>query len=171
MSVNVNTVYSKERLLRFTKFVLAGKKPLWILMGICTLIVYSCFAVVEILGDADSTIWLCLILITLLDIIYLVFYLVVPRFTVNKAKNLDMTVSFEFTEENIRIHAQNELIKEEMTVKYATVTKVARMDNDVYLYSGPHQAFIVDISELSGKDITYIRSLLEKSVPQKKFKW
>ena len=43
MPINIKTVYTKERLLRYNNFIVAGKRGLWGMMIFGTLLVLSLF--------------------------------------------------------------------------------------------------------------------------------
>ena len=53
MPIQVTTVYTKERLLRFNNFVVRSKGWMWILMAACTLIVGAAYGLLLSLGERD----------------------------------------------------------------------------------------------------------------------
>ncbi len=171
MQVEIKTVYTKENLLKVAGFMAAKRSFLWILMAVATLLVFFCFAIVAVFGELDRTIWTCLIMVAVIDLLYLFFYLVYPRLTVNKAKNRDLAVTYVFCEEEIRIKAKNEYIDESSIVKYSVMSKVHKKGSDLYIFDTMRRIFYVDLSGAESKDLVILRELLEKHFGNKKIIW
>ena len=171
MPVSVNTVYTKERLLRFNNYVMASKKLTWILFGICTLWVAACFIVLAALGLTDSTVTLCMVLLLVMDITYVLCAFVLPRFTLGKAKSLNTEVRYTFGDDSFELCAVNQFANETSVVRYAAIVKVGKKDTDLYLFISRQQGYIVDLSALPDEQVTLLRRLLAGKIPEKKFKW
>ena len=171
MPVSVNTVYTKERLLRFNNYVMASKKLTWILFGICTLWVAVCFIVLTALGLTDSTVTLCMILLIVIDITYVLCAFVIPRFTLSKAKHRNTEVHYAFGDDSFELCAVNQYANETSVVRYSAIAMVGKKDTDLYLFISRQQGYIVDLSALSDEQITLLRETLAGKIPDKKFKW
>jgi hypothetical protein len=171
MPVSVNTVYTKERLLRFNNYVMASKKLTWILFGICTLWVAACFIVLAALGLTDSTVTLCMVLLLVMDITYVLCAFVLPRFTLGKSKSLNTEVRYTFGDDSFELCAVNQYANETSVVRYTAIAKVGKKDTDLYLFISRQQGYIVDLSALPDEQETLLRRLLASKIPDKKFKW
>ena len=54
MPINITTIYTKERLFQFHRFVWASKKLFWIILAVCTIIILgNCLFLLWL--DADFT--------------------------------------------------------------------------------------------------------------------
>ena len=171
MSVKTSTVYTKERLLRFSNFALSAKKHFWIIMAIFSLICIAMFIFSAVMGILSDTVVMCTVVILLLDILWVFMTFIFPRLTVNKAKNLNASVEYTFGPESIHIKSEGNLFSEESTLKYNFLSKVMRNGNDVYIFFNANQAYVVDISSLSSEEIDTIKGYLSQSIPKKKIKW
>ena len=107
MKFSNRTVYDKERLIRFNNFIILKKRFFWLFMIVCTVLVFGSFALTLALRIYDSTILLCFALTIFIDITYVLGYLVLPRFTVNKAVGLNTNILFEFQEDTFKLSATN----------------------------------------------------------------
>lgn len=171
MQVSVSTVYTKERLLRFSNYLAVSKKFIWLFMGICTSLILSFVAFLAVVDAISFTIAMCTFAIIALDVLYIFMSFVYPKLTVNKAKNLGARIDYTFTEEGIHIKAYGSLFTEESTLKYSYLSKIGYKAGDIYLFFNPTHAFVVDISGLSLEDISIIRSFISRSLPENKIKW
>lgn len=149
MPVEVTTVYTKERMLRYSKFVAASKKAFWIIMIICTVVCAGCVAFTAAVDALSIEMLMYGAIVLAMDILYVFMYLILPRITVKKAKNLNTTIIYCFEEDCFKISASNDYAQETSTVKYSLISKVGRRDNDLYLFISKNQAYIVDLSEIS----------------------
>ena len=171
MQVELKTVYTAENLLKVSKFMASRRKLMWILMAIATLFVSFCFTIVAVFGEADSTIWTCMIATVAIDALYLFFYFVYPLISVKKAKNRDLAVTYRFGEEEICISAKNEYIDEVSTVKYSIMTKAYKRGKDLFIFDTVRRVFYVDLTDADSKDLVILRELFLKHFGEKKIIW
>ena len=105
MRFSNRTIYDKDRLIRFTNFVVLKKKIFWVIMIVCTVLVSIAFAWDLALNSYDPIILLCFGLVILLDMTYVFCSLILPRFTINKAVALNADIVFEFQDDIFKISA------------------------------------------------------------------
>ncbi len=172
MPINITTVYTKERLLQFSKVIASMKKLFWIFMALCTVFVIGVGAFAWMLSNEMSLdIMICIISIIVLDTIYLFFYVIWPHITVGKAKNLNTVVKYAFEEDSFRTEAVNAYSNEKATVQYSILNKIVKTDDNLYLFISSHQAYIVDLEPLSAEQTDILKGLLESKISPKKIKW
>ena len=133
MPIQVTTVYTKERLLRFNNFVVRSKGWMWILMAACTLIVGAAYGLLLSLGERDRMVEWGFFFILFLDLFYFSMTVLLPRFTVKKAKNLDTSVQYAFDVDAFFAEAKNQYVDEKTTVKYTMLKRVVCRDGELYL--------------------------------------
>ena len=169
MKFSNRTVYDKERLIRFNNFIILKKRFFWLLMIVCTVLVFGSFALTLALRIYDSTILLCFSLIVLLDVTYIFCYFVLPRFTVNKAVGLNTNILFEFQEDTFKLSATNKNGIESSELNYSSIIKVMESKCDIYLFISKRQGYILD---KSGFEVGCPEELLEflkgKNIPYKR---
>ena len=171
MPIQVTTVYTKERLLRFNAFVAKAKWWMWLLLGICTLIVAAAWGLMLSLGEQDTSVTGAFIAILFLDLFYVLLAVVIPRFTVKKAKNLDTSIQYAFDVDSFTAEAQNQYVDEKTTVKYTMIKRAIHSDGELYLMISSINAYVVDVSTLSREDALLLRQLLEEKLTKKRVKW
>lgn len=171
MPIELKTVYTKDRLLKFYKVVAASKKWFWILMTICSLLVISASVFLAIVDELTSTTIAGLIFIVAMDITYIILYFVAPHFTINKSKILNMVIDYTFDTDTITSHSVNSYLDETSTVKYSLIFKVIKKDYELYLYTARNSAMLVDISSLSSDQIALLKNTIESQIASKKINW
>ena len=167
MPIDVSTVYSKDRLLKYNFYVVKQKKVLW-----SVVMLTAVFAVIQFVFkhlDDDGKFYISLILIW--DALVCFLYFVLPIFLVNKAKNKDIIVHYSFTENEIRSCFDNSLISEARVSKYETIVKLAKNGEDLYLFIDKKHAYLVDISTFDTEQLSKLKVALASKIPAKKFKW
>ena len=171
MPIELKTVYTKDRLLKFYKVVAASKKWFWILMTICSLLVISASVFLAIVDELTSTTIAGLIFIVAMDITYIILYFVAPHFTINKSKILNTVIDYSFDSDTVTSHAVNSYINETSTIKYSVIFKVIKKDYDLYLFTARNRAMLVDISSLSSDQIALLKNTIESQIASKKINW
>ena len=171
MPIQVTTVYTKERLLRFNNFVVRSKGWMWILMAACTLIVGAAYGLLLSLGERDRMVEWGFFFILFLDLFYFSMTVLLPRFTVKKAKNLDTSVQYAFDVDAFFAEAKNQYVDEKTTVKYTMLKRVVCRDGELYLLISSVNAYIVDVSALSHEDALLLKRILEEKLTPKRVKW
>ena len=169
MNFSNRTVYDKERLIRFSNFVVLKKRVFWILMTVSTVLICAVFALTLALKIYNSTIFLCFALVVAADLTYTFCYLVLPRITINKAPSLNAVVIFEFQEDTFTISATAKNSTESSESNYSALIKVMESKQDLYLYMSPRRACILDKSGFSsGSPSELLEFLKDKNIPYKK---
>lgn len=171
MPITVSTVYTKERLLRFNRYVARAKWPVWVMLGVCTLIVLGCVALLALLNALSWEIWCYCFVVLAIDALYVLLNLVVTPLLVKKSKNIGTTVGYTFNVDCFTIDAANEYVTEKQTVKYAYLRRAVRAGDEIYLFISRRQAYIVDVSALDGGALTLLGGTLATSLGPRKMKW
>ncbi len=171
MPITISTQYTKERLLRFNRYVTRSKWPMWVLLAVCTLIFAFCFAFLAALGALDSTMWICFFVLVAIDLLYLFSAVILPPILVKKVKNLDAFVHYTFDADHFLTAAETAFLQENQTVKYSFLRRVVRDGELVYLFISRQNAYIIDLSGLRGEQIALLQGTLASAVGQKKMKW
>ena len=172
MTINVTSVYTKERLLKLNNYMVKTKKFLWIIMALCTILDLSAYCLFNFVWAInDSTINLGTYLILVWDAMFVFGYLILPRISIKKAKNLNAEIKFSFDEESFKTEFSSSEIEENSTTKYSVIKKIVKNGSDIYLFVSRVQALIVDASALPEEDLAQLKKLLQSKVPEKKFKW
>lgn len=170
MPIETTTVYTKERLLRFQNYVLASKKPLWIVSAVATAIIAVCAVLTFVLlWDIQGAIKLFGLL--LIELCIPLIYIVIPRLSIKKAKNLNAEVHFSFDETAVHTQASSAIGNENASVFYTALHKIGKKDNDLYLFLDASRAFLIDLSTLSAEQVQTLKDLLKPHFKPKKFKW
>lgn len=171
MPFTITTVYTKERLLRFQRHVAASKWIMWILLGVCTLIVLGSTALLALLHAVTFEIIVCCTVCVLLDLIYLAAYVILPPFLVKRAKNLNTSLTYVFKEDCFEVDASNAYIQEHATVQYSMISRVRTVADEMYLFISRRQAYVVDISALTAAQGILLRTVLTDVLGKKKVVW
>ena len=171
MPIQIHTVYTKALFLRFNDFVVKSRRRFWIVMIVCSALVYVFSALLLAMDAFDSEIRICLIMVLLLDILYPFAFFVLPRMQVKKNKMLNMRLEYTFDVDSFSLQAENQYTAESATVQYAAITKVSKNKSDLYLFLSSRQAYVVDLSALSPKQIDTLKDIMIAKIPQKKIKW
>ena len=96
MRFSATTVYSRERLADFNKFVALEKKWFWIFLSACTVITLSSFFLALFSGGFNKTAFIGMILVLAIDAFYAFVTVIAPRIAIKKSPTLDAEVQFEF---------------------------------------------------------------------------
>lgn len=171
MPVEVSTVYTKERLLDLNRFDIRRKKPFWILMAVCTFIVFIAFLLARTFDEPSPQIDICMLMVIVLDVLYILLLIVIPKIAVKKAKLLDARLQYSFFEDHFEIHAAFEFGEETTTLQYAALTRVDARNGDLYLFISKQQAYIVDLTQMSLEQQYWLRNILQNNLEPKKVKW
>ncbi len=167
MQIDVTTVYTKKRLLRFNYYVAAQKKLLWIAVIITTV-----FAIAELVaGNLSSDTRFIMYMLLFFDFFEIFLYLVLPIISVNKSKNKNVTIHYSFTENEIRTHFDTGAVNEAAVRKYDTLVKLVKNKNDLYLFIDKNHAFLVDVSALDAEQLENLKVILASKLSSKKFNW
>ena len=172
MPINVTTVYTKERLLKFNNFIVLSKYMRWGTMLIGTLVMLSAliFGIIN-QGEYVPTVRMFTVLIAVLDALFVAYYLIIPIFAVKKAKNLNTSVKYTFYDSCFEIDAKTSYTSEPSRLSYSYIIRAARRKNTVYLLFSPNQGYIIDISKISEESKKALYDILYKNLGKSKLKW
>ena len=170
MPIEINTAYDKKRILAFNDYIAKSKIALWIYMGICTLIVLAGSVYIAALGHMSGAVYAAIGAVVILDALAAFMYVVFPRITLNKNKNVGTTIKYAFRDDCFMIEAESAHVQESSTIKYTLIKKIRQSGGDIYLFISKLQAFIVDISALSEPELEALKNLLKNNIDSKKIK-
>ncbi|MBQ8496638.1 MAG: YcxB family protein [Clostridia bacterium] len=171
MPIEVTTVYTKECLLRYQKYFISRRKAFWIILAVMEVFALGVSLCNGILWGDFSLLLRGLLLLFLIDAVYIFNYVIYPRISVNKAKNLNAQVRFSFEEECFHMYSSNALFEENSTIQYTMPTKIYKKGNDLYIFIAQRSAYIADLSSLSDGEKEALRTLLQPNFKPKNFKW
>ncbi len=171
MPIEFSTVYTKERLLRYQMYTVVSKRWFWFVLGICTVLTVGIWTWMSVIDEVSFFITLYMVLLLWIDLVYVVCYFIVPRFTVKKQTALNTTVQYTFDTDCFRVHGANEHTDESSTSRYSLLIKIRKNKSDLYLFIAPRVAFVADLTVLSPEQTAALKELLYSKVDPKKIKW
>ncbi|MBQ4066185.1 MAG: hypothetical protein IJD22_00950 [Clostridia bacterium] len=171
MTVRLETVYTRERLLGLNSYAMKQKWPLWLFYAFLNLMIILSATIVAVFGEMDSTFITYLIMTVFFDFFIVFMYFIYPGISSAHKRAVGMRIEAEFTEECAVFHAKNDLVDEVTRYSYTGFLKLGKKGNDIYLYVEPHRAIIVDISKAEGRELVWLKEKLSSSIAEKKFKW
>lgn len=169
--MTVKTVYTKERLLKFSSYVFRSQKFSNWVMGIATVVTILGTLLVYCLDALDTTVILCFFTIIGLDLVQVLLSVVLPRLTVRKSKMLGTEIEYTFEETGFRYRSSGQFTKEEGTVQYAQLKRAEKQGKELYLMLNNISGNLVDLDTLSDYEEDELRKLLEMNLGSKKVKW
>ena len=172
MPIQTTTVYTRERLLRFSRYMAASKWYMWPIL-IVDLLAVGVMCVLDYLTyQTVSAGWATLFVVILaMGILLAIMLWVVPPLTVKKANNLDAVVEMSFSEESVTYTAGGMHVTESGEFKYPMFLKYVKNHTELYLYISKQQCYIVDLAPLSPEQTEQLRTLLSQKIISKKNKW
>lgn len=170
MTIEATTVYTKERMLKFNRYVVMSKKWFWIFMLICNIFMIADIASLIYFANFDWAI-LFLILIAVIDFKLLFGNFIAPRMAMKKQTVFNANIKYSLNEQHIHIQSSTDNFTAESTYNYSAIIKAPAQGDELYLFTSKWQAFVVDMSELSDEQKSLLRALLEDKIGAKKVKW
>ena len=161
MRFSASTVYSAEKLLKFNKFTAFEKKWFWLFLFFCTAMCSASFAVLSLRGSFNLTAFVCLILVSFLDVFYVFVSFALPKISLKKSPTFGATVNFEFYTDSFTVHALTKVGKKSASHRYSSLLKARETENDIYLYIAKQQAYIVDKSSIAPSSIDDFKEFLK----------
>ena len=161
MSFSASTVYTREKLLNFNKFVTLKKRKFWILIAVCTVLCLASFILDLALGDFDKTIIVAFAVVVLMDVFYFATYFIIPRWTLKKSPALNAEIKFEFYNDNFCVSSVFKHGRESIELRYPTVVKAYETPTVIYLYITKNQAYIVDKTNLEPNSVEDFKIFLK----------
>ena len=173
MPIQITTVYTKERLMRFNRYYQLVQRK-WFLILLAFEMALTAVWLVKDIADglpvSDGTI-LLFGMAWVLGITWIIMTLIVPRFSYKKAKSLNAVMEMTFSEENLRYSVSSAHATESGEMQYGTFVKYIRNKDDLYLFISAGQVWIVDLSALSPEQTEQLHTLLSQKIVSKKNKW
>ena len=142
MPIQTTTVYTRERLLRFSRYMAASKWYMWPIL-IVDLLAVGVMCVLDYLTyQTVSAGWATLFVVILaMGILLAIMLWVVPPLTVKKANNLDAVVEMSFGEESVTYTAGGMHVTESGEFKYPMFLKYVKNHTELYLYISKQNLF------------------------------
>ena len=176
MEITTSTVYTRERLLKFSRFHFFSNTRRIVFYSVLTVLLFISATVSLVHGIINKSFnsyayyFIFLFVLTvLLDVFNLFTALILPLFTVKKAKSLNATVEFTFKDDGFTMKSHSELASGEDFYAYSAFERAANKKDELYLYFSRNSCYIADISELSAEEKEQIKAKLVENV--KKVKW
>ena len=168
MSISNRTVYDKKRLIRLNDFAVF-KRFLWLPILILSILVLAMVAFLLIRDPRNPKHFLYLGFIIFLDLLYVFFYFILPRLTVNKSILLNTELLFEFQEDAFKVTANAKNMAGETRTEYSAILKVLEFEQDIYLFISSSACHVIDKSGfIEGNADELIELLKSKNIPCKK---
>ena len=171
MPIHITTIYTKERLRAFINYSAASKKFFWIIMVACTVLMAALLVFAATWNILSTSLIMCAFYLVLIDLIYLFAFLILPRITLKKSKQLNTVVEYAFTENSFEMHAHSDYMDDTSTIKYTALHKATKKGPFLYLYPNRTQAFIVDLTSVSEEQIALLKDILSAQFTPRKLKW
>lgn len=171
MPIEVNTVYTKERLLEVGRYVSPFKKILWVFIAACGLLSLGGCIYLAIAGQLTDSVLFSTCFVWLLMAFEFFTYWFIPILNVKKAGNVDAVVQYVFEENQFSIAAQGPTGENKATYRYDALTRVEAGKTTLFLFFSSRQAFLMDFTQLSAEQRMLLRGTLESHLTPKKVKW
>ena len=149
MRFSATTVYNREKLADFNRFVAFEKKWFWIFLSACTLVTLASFFVALFSVGFNKMAFFSLMLVSAIDAFYAFVTLVAPKIAMKKSPTLDAEVNFEFESDCFKVKAMTKSGQRVAEHRYPAVIKARETKDVFYLYIAKQQAYIIDKSTLS----------------------
>lgn len=171
MPIKAKTEYTKDTLLKFTRFS-AVRSPFQVAFFIF-LELFMLAMVLMLIVTAESSIELLLSVVLLAPLFLTVVPLAIwltPKFTAKMSKNLlGCTNTYVFFNEELEIHSDLPVCRGESRVSYQHLDSVYETNDAFYLFISKLQALIVNKSDITEGTVGELQELLRKNIPLKKY--
>ena len=171
MDIKNMTVYTKERLIRFSDYFARTKLPMWIIYAVLTLFIIAGDVFLLSQGALTDHMILLSAIALMIDLMMVFLFVVMPRLTVNKTNTINACLNYSFGEEEVALESEGKLFRDSSSFKYQAIVKVGKYKDDVYLFISKRQAYIVDLSSMSEDDVLALKARLTLKVSPDKIKW
>lgn len=172
MEIKASSKYDWETIKKFNNFNnYARFRAVKILLLISNLVLAAEVILLCVMNAFTSDLIGACALMLFVDAFLLFTNHVYPKIQYNKSKLLHGTVNeFTFGADEIILEQNGENANNTSTMKYTAIWKVYEAKDAIYIYTNPHQAFIVDKSTVTGGTVADLRALLMEKVDAKKYK-
>lgn len=164
MEIRNTTVYTKNRLLGFNSFTVLRNVAMWIFFSVATALVTACYILQFFLFERSAAISFSFYFIIFFDAVYAFACFLLPIITIKKSKSNNITVNYIFGESTFFMSAQTVNGTEKAELPYANIIKALESKNDIYLYIGKNQAYIVDKSGFTEGTLDGFKGLIRAKV-------
>lgn len=171
MDIKSTTVYTRERLIRFSDYFARMKMTGWIIYAVLTAIIIAGDVFLFLHGALTEQMIFLTALAILIDLLMVFMFVILPRLTVKKTNSYEARLNYSFSEEEVHLESEGKLFRDSTSFKYGAIEKAAAYKDDLYLFISKRQAYIVDLSAMSADDVSELRSLLAMKIPANKIKW
>ena len=171
MPIENTTVYTYERLLRFSQHATIFRyKWLMISSMIWSLLFLFVAIVFIVLWGAVKAFLPVFALIAALWL-WNGLLMLLPRLTIKKSPNVGAELHYVFDAEGFTVHARTAHAEETKRMSYSGLTKVVKNKTEIYLFISAGQAHLVDAEAFSAEQLDILKITLSAYVPPKKMKW
>ncbi|MBE5887547.1 MAG: YcxB family protein [Lachnospiraceae bacterium] len=149
-----------------SSYRLISPKVYWIVMIICTFIVFG----TSFLFGVESDDIALMVVILICDAVSVYIYWGVPKIrykALGKLQNLEN--EFIFGDETMKIINRSEEYTGQGEIKYSIIPKVMETPKYIFIYQDLRSVYIIDKSTVTNGTIEDIRAKLAQYVPQKKY--
>lgn len=174
MEISNTTVYTKKMLDDYVNFhmnkgrnVRLRKAIRNIILGLCTAFGILCVVMQSISEGSDYSDTIVIIML-----IVLLWIISILPSVLSKKRNLKVlgtSFTYTFTEENLQIHAENNLVNSSNTVNYEFLHKIYEYNGFLYVFVNQASAYLIDMSKLSEDDSLTLRTFLKNKLGTKKY--
>lgn len=171
MPIEVKTVYTREILLRFSDALGKRRFFLWLMLAVGTALVCSFSVCTALLIGWSLELVLYIVFALLWDAFGIFMTFGLPRLTVKKNPVLNATVEYTFFDDRFQVRGNSALSSELAENRYAILEGVISSGNDLYLMFNTQQGCIVDLQNLSRKQISQLYNTLKDHFPANRFQW
>lgn len=176
MKITLETQYTKERLLKFNRFHAFSNTKRIVFYSVVTVLL-SFSAVISVINgiinksfNSYSYYFILLFVFTvLLDAFNLFTALILPLFTVKKAKSLNAILTYTFEDDGFTMKSHSEFADGDDFYAYSAFERAVNKNDELYLYISRNNCYIADISSLTAFEKEQIKAKLVENV--KKVKW
>ncbi len=176
MKITLETLYTRERLLKFSRFHFFSNTKRIVFYSVLTAVLFVAAAIAVVNGiinksfNSYSYYFILLFIFTvLLDAFNLFTALILPLFTVKKAKSLNATVTYTFEDDGFTMKSHSEFADGDDFYAYSAFERAVNKNDELYLYISRNSCYIADVSALSTEEKEQIKAKLVENV--KKVKW
>ena len=138
MEITTSTVYTRERLLKFSRFHFFSNTKRIVFYSVLTVLLFISATVSLVHGIINKSFnsysyyfILLFVLTVLLDIFNLFTALILPLFTVKKAKSLNATVEFTFKDDGFTMKSHSELANGDNFYAYSAFERAANKKDEL----------------------------------------
>ena len=169
--IKLTTTYTKELLIKFSNYIAKTQHAFLCTMAFCAFIVYLITILGIVYDTISTTTIICAITLTIWNLLWLFLRFVFPRIFAKKSKNLGTVTTYTFYEDNFTYESLSPYGNSNGSVKLEILSKVEKKGSYLYMLLNRSSGNILDLSELSQKEIDDLERCFRMNLSDKKIKW